>query len=68
MAQAPDPAELGESLSKSLQDQAYAKKWIDTEPEWRRRLGNGWVGKRQLGQGGQGTVRASVPVFLNHAI
>lgn len=30
--------------------------WLNTEPNWKTRIGDGWVGQKMLGQGGQGMV------------
>lgn len=35
----------------------YELHWLDTEPAWQDRLGQGWVGQSMLGRGGQGMVR-----------
>lgn len=36
--------------------------WLDTQPRWKNRLGDGWVGQKMLGRGGQGMVCATAPL------
>lgn len=44
------------AMSAKIEVQKHQRAWLDTEPDWKDRIGVGWQAKRMLGRGGQGMV------------